>query len=79
MAGFDRHADGVTVPFDDGREARGDPLVAADGIGSTSRSVLPDVRATTMPPGSIRPEVTRPGGSVYGSRQLKPKVISNMI
>lgn len=44
LVGFDQDADGVTVRFARGREARCDLLVCADGIGSTARRrLLPGV------------------------------------
>jgi 2-polyprenyl-6-methoxyphenol hydroxylase-like FAD-dependent oxidoreductase len=38
--GFDSADDGVSVRFSDGREARGDLLIGADGIGSVIRAQL---------------------------------------
>ena len=40
LAGFEEDADGVTARFVDGRSARGDVLIGADGIHSVLRAVL---------------------------------------
>jgi len=40
LVGFDQDAGGVTARFEDGREARGDLLVGADGLRSTVRAAL---------------------------------------
>jgi len=40
MTGFEQDDAGVTVRFDDGRTARGDVLVAADGIHSAARGLF---------------------------------------
>jgi len=40
MAGFEQDDAGVTLRFDDGRTARGDVLVAADGIHSAARGIF---------------------------------------
>ena len=40
MAGFEQDATGVTLRFEDGRSARGDVLIAADGIHSMARTIF---------------------------------------
>lgn len=40
MAGFDQDATGVTLRLEDGRSARGDVLIAADGIHSMARNIF---------------------------------------
>ena len=40
LIGFEQDADGVTARFADGRSARGDVLVAADGIHSAARAIF---------------------------------------
>ncbi|WP_165249572.1 FAD-dependent monooxygenase [Paludisphaera soli] len=40
LVGFEQDADGVTARFADGREARGDVLLGADGLRSTVRAAL---------------------------------------
>lgn len=47
LTGIDDDGDAVTAKFDDGRTARGDVLIAADGIGSIAR--------THIDPGAPRP------------------------
>ena len=40
MTGFEQDDAGVTLRFDDGRDARGDVLIAADGIHSVARGIF---------------------------------------
>lgn len=53
MAGFEQDEGGVTLRLADGRSARGDVLVAADGIHSVARSVLYPAEGPPLWNGSV--------------------------
>lgn len=70
LVGFEQDADAVEARFADGEAARGDPLVAADGIHSAARAAMfPDEGAPeAQAAGSSRDQANRrrnkagPGG-----------------
>lgn len=54
VAGFDARDDGVVVRLADGRQAGGDVLVGADGVGSpVRRQLLPAVQIVPAPVGAL--------------------------
>ncbi len=70
VTGFEQDADGVTVTLTDGRTARGDVLVGADGIRSA-------VRTQYLPGVPVIPTGVK-GIGVYGRTQITPELSDQM-